>query len=275
MRGEINARVDGVLGRLAKGDMTPGTPSNPSLVRQPPSYQRMHSNDSGSGKGSDKEMNGLRDWLDGPPASVVVSNNNNNNNTNNPTPLPRFYKSSSPSRNWIMTPHTNITTNNKYHPRGLPPQYPIRRGSNTPISPLAAKPSQTPNRSRSLDGLLDSEPAAAKNTALIEQIPSNATQSCDELDTTKTNDDEDDDNEKVVEQSLANANDMDKVSVKSNSSEKRKRNFMDRCVNKVRSFIRKWFAELNVFIVGILYKSLDLCKMFYILMCFNMLYVLN
>lgn len=135
-----------------------------------------------------------------------------------------------------MTPHTNITTN-KYHPRGLPPQYPIRRGSNTPISPLAAKPSQTPNRSRSLDGLLDSEPAAAKNTALIEQIPSNATQSCDELDTTKSNNDEDED--KVVEQSSANANDMDKVSVKSNSSEKRKRNFMDRCVNKVRSFIRK------------------------------------
>lgn len=64
MRGEINARTDGVLGRLAKGDMTPGTPSNPSLVRQPPSYQRMHSNDSGSGKGSDKDVNGntgLRD----------------------------------------------------------------------------------------------------------------------------------------------------------------------------------------------------------------------
>lgn len=65
MRGEINARIDGVLaGRLVKGDMTPGTPSNPSLVRQPPSYQRMHSNDSGSGKGSDKDVNGntgLRD----------------------------------------------------------------------------------------------------------------------------------------------------------------------------------------------------------------------
>lgn len=44
------------------GDITPGTPSNPSLVRQPPSYQRMHSNDSGSGKSSDKDVNGgLRD----------------------------------------------------------------------------------------------------------------------------------------------------------------------------------------------------------------------
>lgn len=60
MRGEINARSDGLLGRvgLGKGDMTPGTPSNPALVRQPPNYQRMHSNDSGSGKGSDKDVNG-------------------------------------------------------------------------------------------------------------------------------------------------------------------------------------------------------------------------
>lgn len=211
MRGEINARTDGVLGRLAKGDMTPGTPSNPSLVRQPPSYQRMHSNDSGSGKSSDKDT-GLRDWLDGPPASV------------NPSPLPRFYKSSSPSRNWIMTPHNRRGS-------GLPPQYPARRGSNTPISPLAAKSSPTPpNRSRSLDGLLDAEPAAAKNSVLIEQIPSNATQSCDELDVEKSNSNN---SGEPVE------NDVDKVSVKSNSSEKRKRNFMDRCVNKVRSFIRK------------------------------------
>lgn len=60
MRGELNARSDLMIGRvgLNKGDMTPGTPSNPALVRQPPSYQRMHSNDSGSGKGSDKDVNG-------------------------------------------------------------------------------------------------------------------------------------------------------------------------------------------------------------------------
>ncbi|XP_030757218.1 sterile alpha and TIR motif-containing protein 1 isoform X4 [Sitophilus oryzae] len=64
MRGELNTRSnEGSLMRmgLGKGDLTPGTPSNPALVRQPPSYQRMHSNDSGSGKGSDKDMNGLRD----------------------------------------------------------------------------------------------------------------------------------------------------------------------------------------------------------------------
>ncbi|CAH0554540.1 unnamed protein product [Brassicogethes aeneus] len=61
MRGELNSR-DGPMSRvgLNKGDITPGTPSNPNLVRQPPSYQRMHSNDSGSGKSSDKDTN-LRD----------------------------------------------------------------------------------------------------------------------------------------------------------------------------------------------------------------------
>ncbi|XP_050500568.1 NAD(+) hydrolase sarm1 isoform X4 [Diabrotica virgifera virgifera] len=58
MRGEANPRGDNYRVTLPKGDITPGTPSNPSLVRQPPNYQRMHSNDSGSGKSSDKDMNG-------------------------------------------------------------------------------------------------------------------------------------------------------------------------------------------------------------------------
>ncbi|XP_076253318.1 sterile alpha and armadillo motif isoform X11 [Rhynchophorus ferrugineus] len=61
MRGELNAKGnDSSLLRMgfSKGDITPGTPSNPALVRQQPSYQRMHSNDSGSGKGSDKDING-------------------------------------------------------------------------------------------------------------------------------------------------------------------------------------------------------------------------
>ncbi|XP_023727069.1 sterile alpha and TIR motif-containing protein 1 isoform X3 [Cryptotermes secundus] len=58
MRGELNVRSDGLLGRVAlnKGDATPGTPSGNTLGRQPPSYQRMHSNE--SGKGSDKDVNG-------------------------------------------------------------------------------------------------------------------------------------------------------------------------------------------------------------------------
>lgn len=58
MRGELNIRSEGIMGRLNKGDITPGTPSNPAMQRQPPSYQRMHSNDSGSGKSSEKDMNG-------------------------------------------------------------------------------------------------------------------------------------------------------------------------------------------------------------------------
>ncbi|XP_021941773.1 sterile alpha and TIR motif-containing protein 1 isoform X3 [Zootermopsis nevadensis] len=58
MRGELNVRSDGPLGRVAlnKGDATPGTPSGNTLGRQPPNYQRMHSNE--SGKGSDKDVNG-------------------------------------------------------------------------------------------------------------------------------------------------------------------------------------------------------------------------
>ncbi|XP_063241318.1 NAD(+) hydrolase sarm1 isoform X3 [Bacillus rossius redtenbacheri] len=59
MRGEMNTRADGPLGRImTKGDATPGTPSGNagSVGRQPPSYQRMHSSE--SGKGSDKDVNG-------------------------------------------------------------------------------------------------------------------------------------------------------------------------------------------------------------------------
>lgn len=52
MRGELVTNQSRM--GLNKGDVTPGTPS--SLSRQPPSYQRMHSND--SSKGSDKDCNG-------------------------------------------------------------------------------------------------------------------------------------------------------------------------------------------------------------------------
>ncbi|XP_046680809.1 NAD(+) hydrolase sarm1 isoform X4 [Homalodisca vitripennis] len=62
MRGEMNMRGDGpmrgvgAMSNSSKGDVTPGTPS---IVRAPPTYQRMHSNE--SGKGSDKDVNGNRD----------------------------------------------------------------------------------------------------------------------------------------------------------------------------------------------------------------------
>lgn len=110
----------------------------------------------------------------------------------------------------------------------------------------------TPNRSRSLDGLLDSEPIIAASKATIdEQTPSQTTKSCDDIDKEFS-----DEKEKETDTSNLNktkvhnvddhidcsvdSSDIDKSSIHSNSSDsKRKRNFMDRCVNKVRSLIKK------------------------------------
>ncbi|RZC34293.1 uncharacterized protein BDFB_000513, partial [Asbolus verrucosus] len=143
----------------------------------------------------------------------------------------RFYKTASPTRNWIM--------NSNRHPRGLPPQYPYtRRGSNTPVSSLAmTSMPPTPNRSRSLDGLLDSEPtSAASNATITEQTPSQTTKSCDDLDKDFNNKQTDDvvKLNNVKSQRMDNSLDnIDKVSIQSGSSDsKRKRNFMDRCVSK-------------------------------------------
>jgi hypothetical protein len=64
LRGELNVRgaggVPGVVGSVGglvgpKGDATPGTPTS-TLGRHPPTYQRMHSSD--SGKGDSKDING-------------------------------------------------------------------------------------------------------------------------------------------------------------------------------------------------------------------------
>ncbi|KYB25340.1 hypothetical protein TcasGA2_TC034888 [Tribolium castaneum] len=125
--------------------------------------------------------------------------------------------------------------NTSRYPRGLPPQYPYnRRGSNSPSGLLGAGKPPTPNRSRSLDGLLDSEPTCAASDATIsEPTPSQNTKSCDDLD--KDFDEQTED----VNLSVNNL-DVDKVSIQSGSSDsKRKRNFMDRCVSKVRSLIKK------------------------------------
>lgn len=54
MRGEMSVRDCNRF--MGKGDITPGTPSNLGIGRNPPNYQRMHSNDSGNGK--DKDVNG-------------------------------------------------------------------------------------------------------------------------------------------------------------------------------------------------------------------------
>ncbi|KAJ8971856.1 hypothetical protein NQ314_000518 [Rhamnusium bicolor] len=158
----------------------------------------------------------------------------------------KFCKANSPSRNWIIN-------SNKF-PKGLPPQYPYtRRGSTTPISSLALNSSPpTPNRSRSLDGLLDSEPIIAASKATTdEQTPSQTTKNCDNIDkefsdvneieteTSNLNKAKAHSMEDYLDYSVDNS-DIDKSSIHSNSSDsKRKRNFMDRCVNKVRSLIKK------------------------------------
>ncbi|KAG5877943.1 hypothetical protein JTB14_005140 [Gonioctena quinquepunctata] len=209
MRGETNPRCgDNLLNRVGlKGDITPGTPSNPSLMAPLPRLRLHHCQ----------------------------------------VPFFRFCKANSPSRNWI------INSNKFAHHGGLPPQYPyFRRGSNTPISSLAlTSHPPTPNRSRSLDGLLDQEPIRAACEATInEQVPSHATtKSCDEIDKDFCEDiDKDFCDENETESSLNKSrsidnnldSDIDKCSIYSSSSDsKRKRNFMDRCVNKVRSLIKK------------------------------------
>jgi len=159
------------------------------------------------------------------------------------------------------------------YPRGLPPQCPStpRRGSNSPISPIAVNStSSVPNRSRSLDGLLDTEPIQIATAATnSEQTPSeNAqkSQSCDNNLDKKISDENihiDKETEKLNDRnsSLSNAssrtqnlenslddsldsNDINKssdLSLHSNSSDtsKQKRKFVNRCVNKVRSLIKK------------------------------------
>ncbi|KAF2904682.1 hypothetical protein ILUMI_01488 [Ignelater luminosus] len=160
------------------------------------------------------------------------------------------------------------------YPRGLPPQCPStpRRGSNSPISPVAVHSTPSvPNRSRSLDGLLDSEPLQT-TTANSEQTPSeNAqkSQSCDNNLDKKISDENihvDKETEKLndrnsnlsntssnktqnLESSLDDSLDSNDINTKSsdislhsNSSDnnnKQKRKFVNRCVNKVRSLIKK------------------------------------
>ncbi|XP_074031634.1 uncharacterized protein [Leptinotarsa decemlineata] len=130
---------------------------------------------------------------------------------------------------------------------GLPPQYPYpRRGSNTPVSSLAlaSHPPAPPNRSRSLDGLLDAGEAiqAASEATKSEQVPSpqTATKSCDNIDKDFRDDYETESYLSSKSRVSDDSSELDKCSVYSSSSEsKRKRNFMDRCVNKVRSMIKK------------------------------------
>nr|CAH7724397.1 unnamed protein product [Callosobruchus chinensis] len=113
-----------------------------------------------------------------------------------------------------------------------------------------------PGRSRSLDGLLDGPEvkeqlaAAAAGSPLKAQngwtmteytTPSHpqATQSCDELDTKRSLSSSSSGSTSAEDDRTDVTSTDEKSSVHSESSEsKRKRNFMDRCVNRMRSLIR-------------------------------------
>lgn len=147
----------------------------------------------------------------------------------------RYFKAGSPSRNWIINPKAN---------RGLPPHYPSRRGSVTPISSLALSSAPaTPNRSRSLDGLLDSESMKSDEKAIPSEAAADSCTNFDFPDKEAQTDTHTNLNKvkaHSVDDVLDSSIELDKHSIRSNSSEaKRKQNFMDRCVNKVRSLIRK------------------------------------
>lgn len=58
MRGELNANRYNMSAMLSKGDVTPGTPASSVNVRHPPSYQRMHSNESAKSGDKDGATNG-------------------------------------------------------------------------------------------------------------------------------------------------------------------------------------------------------------------------
>lgn len=99
-----------------------------------------------------------------------------------------------------------------------------------------------PNRSRSLDGLLDAEPDKSTIDATTnETTPSQTTRSCDELDKDLSDISKEETEKKTNSMSLDTTdNEDDKTSMYSSSSDsKRKRNFMDRCVNKVKNLIIK------------------------------------
>ncbi|KAI4461537.1 hypothetical protein MML48_5g00016717 [Holotrichia oblita] len=190
-------------------------------------------------------------------------------------------------------------TSRKY---GLPPQYPSlgRRGSNTPALPVMVPSSNsqmTQNRSRSLDGLLDSEPMLKGKDAptvvltpssipvSTEIIPSEcvtqletsdlpvkslesnefsaekpssingtATDHCavepdvstctnsGSLNRGSSNNKQQncEQNLELSDETACDINKASMLSLNSNSSDfKRKRNFMDKCVNKVRSLMKK------------------------------------
>ncbi|KAF5306191.1 hypothetical protein FQR65_LT07468 [Abscondita terminalis] len=151
------------------------------------------------------------------------------------------------------------------YPRGLPPQHPSapRKSVNSPLSPpITNNLPSFPNRSRSLDGLLDNQPLELSSAEDSEKTPSESShisQSCDSNIDIKISDENiniDKETEPVnkrnsnlsnsssrtqqsgLEDSL-DSNDISKssdLSINSNSSDnqKQKRKFMNRCYYDVK-----------------------------------------
>jgi len=152
-----------------------------------------------------------------------------------------MYKKSSP-RNWLMTPKTHSRHG------GLPPSG--RRNSNNLLPPCQVAPANLQSsRSRSLDGLLDSD-TDTKHDKVTINIEDSNTESDPENDidvnceVDKTNNNPSDTSANTTlgsNQRSASLESVDKCSIVSStgSESKRKRKFMDRCVNKMKLLIKK------------------------------------
>ncbi|KAF4526326.1 hypothetical protein B566_EDAN015480 [Ephemera danica] len=243
LRGEFNPRsvASSIQGGFPghKGDsVTPGTPTS-TLGRHPPTYQRMHSSDSGKG-GSSSDAS--KDINDGPASAARLARLRQQQSRRPPA---------SPSSSRMRRYLPNFATRSSAHPthsssavtatlpcppaRGVPP--PSRTHS---LDVLDSRDSSTPEPGQSSSdeaavvsaceqylsaaelSRATSPPPAASDVAPRSSIRASLlgrALSCDET---------------------SRDHSGSALSLTSASSEpKRKRNFMDRCVNKVRSLIRK------------------------------------
>lgn len=158
MRGELNIRNEyrNALNRAGLDITAPSTPGTASSMRtNPPSYQRMHSNDSNKGNDSkDGASNGrISDWLDNPStvhgAGSVAAAKKYLNVSN------RFRRASNPALNKhqikAAASGPKLTSAPSRHHYRHPPtsRHLIGNSALPPLPPSA--------RSHSLDGLLDSD----------------------------------------------------------------------------------------------------------------------
>lgn len=160
MRGELNIRNEyrNAMSRAGLDTTAPSTPGTASSMRtNPPSYQRMHSNE--SNKGNDSKDNGrISDWLEQPspvllaPGSATAAKCANVSN--------RFRRASNPALNKHQAKLVSRQGATKpllprcyRHPPSSQSRHNIGNASLPPLPPMHVN-------SRSLDGLLDSKEAA-------------------------------------------------------------------------------------------------------------------